>query len=324
MLTELLNQFAQQEMAKPRRPKEKHWPSDAGKCLRALVYLWRGTEGKKPDNRTFFVFEDGHLHHQTIRNQLRRAGLEFTMEEAPISDPKIPLSGKLDAVIRLGGKYYVLEIKSINRFSFEEVTHQGPIPSHVIQLQLYLHYVQNLFRLNTQSGILLYKCKDTSRFWESLIEYDETQVKTFFDTVAEVKEHLGKNTLPPRPYRVTDWECQYCDYSEICWEGMEKELENRLKEIREEELVKLIGELIFVRDQKKQVEKEEKRLTELIKSIMVQKEIKSGKIGSYFVELKEQSRKNLDRELLIEKLGDLEPFYKVDTYSTLQIKEKDL
>ncbi|HCJ66506.1 MAG TPA: hypothetical protein DHV62_04075, partial [Elusimicrobia bacterium] len=248
-------------------------------------------------------------------------GVEFVMEETPINDPKMRLSGKLDAVVRLDGKYYVLEIKSVNRFTFDEIMHQGPREEHALQLNLYLYYVQNLFRISTNTGILLYKCKDTSRFWEFPIPFDEKVVNNFFVLMHSVDDYLAKNIIPDRPYKITDWQCQYCDYRQVCWEGYATEEKNKFAEIKEEDLVNFIGELLWIREQIKELSEKEENLNMKIKEIMLAKNIESGRISNYFVELKEQTRQVLNQELLKEKIGNLEPFYKSSTYKVLKIKE---
>ena len=321
MLIERLNSYADKELSRAKRPKEKHWPSDAGVCIRALVYRWRGVAGMKQKIRTFFIFGDGNLHHRSIRELLRQAGIEFVMEETPINDPKMRLAGKLDAVVRLDGKYYVLEIKSVNRFTFDEIVHQGPREEHILQLNLYLYYVQNLFRIPANSGILLYKCKDTSRFWEFAVSFDEKGVNNFFALMRNIEDYLAKNILPERPYKISDWQCQYCDYRQICWEGYALQEKNKFAEIKDEDLVNSIGELLWIREQIKELTEKEENLNMQIKEIMLAKNIETGRIGSYFVELKEQTRQVLDQELLKEKIGGLEPFYKSSTYKVLKIKE---
>jgi CRISPR/Cas system-associated exonuclease Cas4 (RecB family) len=321
MLVEILSEYAQAQINKPRQPKEAYWPSDAGKCIRALVYQWRGVEGKPQEIRSFFVKEDGNIHHRAIKEQLRKAGINFIMEETPIKDKELPLSGKLDAVIRLEGKYYALEIKSLNRYSFDEIVKLGPREDHSIQLQLYIHYLKNLFHLDVNLGLLLYKCKDTARLWEFPLDYDKKYVEKFFSTVELVKKHLKEGTLPERQYHITDWECRYCDYSQICWKGYQQPLEFEVKEIKEENLKNLLGELIWIREKKKELEEKDEELTAEIKSILSSCNTKVATIGDYRIELKEVLRKRLDKELLEKALPNLESFYKTEKIERLEIKE---
>lgn len=319
MLTELLMNYGYEKVSKQPKPRKAHWPSEAGKCIRALVYTWRGVIGKT-EPRQFFVWEDGTAHHKILREQLRQAGVEFVMEEAPINDTKRNISGKIDAVIKLDGKYYPLEIKSVNRYTFEEIQ-VAPRDDHVLQLQVYLYYVDNLFKIPAKMGILFYKCKDTSRFWEYVIESDQTKVDEFFNTIISVEKYLKDGTLPDRQYNFTDWHCQYCDYKEVCWEGAAVELQKRLSEINEEELKVRIGNYIYLRDRIKELEDEKNRLSEEIKQILLAKALSSIRVENYFVEIKEQERKELNKERLQQVLGDLEPYYEKKTIKILRIKE---
>lgn len=321
MLKEIILKYALDEIRKPRWSKDKHWISDIGKCPRALVYKWRATPGKEMSPRSYFVFEDGDLHHKAVKDVLRKAGIEFTMEETPILDTERNLKGKLDAVIRVNGKYYVLEIKSVSANSFYKIRRWGVQEEHELQLQAYLYYAQNLFKQNTKEGILLYKCKDTSEFEDFLIKYDEQKTLNFFNTLSEVELHLKNGTLPERPYSRTDWQCRYCEFEFICWEGTEMPTKEAISEITDKELEKMLGNLIYLKDTVAELEKEKEDLTELIKTKMSEKGILSGRIGSYLVKLEERERKTLNKELLKEKLGDLSPFYKVEKHKQLTIKE---
>lgn len=305
---------------RPRYPKERHWPSDVAKCLRALVYQWRGEEGVAPDARMFFVFADGDMHHKAIVQQLEDSGqAQVIMKEAPLRDKEHNISGKLDALLKLNNHHYVLEIKSINRYGFDEIMRDGPKEDHVIQLQLYLHFVQNIYKIETKQGFVLYKCKDTARFYDFLIDYNVNVVNDFFAKLKLVEEHLAKKTLPERPYEITDWHCRYCDYKRICWAGAQGK---KVADLSQEEMAKILGDLLDVKEKRKTLEEQEDYLTETIKQQMEQKEITVGEIGDYMVELKETIQKRLDIKKVEEHFKEqLEQFYKTTTSKRLNIKE---
>lgn len=318
-LSKILLAYGSRALGKPRPVRERHWPSDAGRCLRGLVYQWRGEKAETPDGRMFFVFDDGSLHHQAVVKHLEEAGIQITMKEAPIRDKERNISGKLDALIKLNSHYYVLEIKSINRYGFDEVLRTGPHEEHVLQLQLYLYYVQNLFKIDARQGIILYKNKDTSKFMDFPIDYDKSYVNKFFDQMQVIEKHLKDNTLPERPYQRDDWHCSYCDYKMVCWRGVPQE---KPVEITDEDLVQLLGELVFAKDQRKEFEEKEGLLTERIKQTLKERGFSQGTIGSYLVKLEEMSMKRLNQKKLAEALGDkLDEFYEEKTYPKLTIKE---
>lgn len=318
-LSRVLINYGYQKLGEARPPRVRHWPSDAGKCLRALVYQWRGEKVKSPDGRMFFIFRDGELHHQAIVKQLEEAGINVTMKEAPLRDKERNISGKLDALIKINSNYYVLEIKTINRYGFDEICREGPREEHVLQLQLYLHYVQNIFKIEARQGIILYKNKDTSRFVDFPIDYDESYAQNFFNQMKVIEQHIANNTLPERPYERTDWHCQYCDYELVCWHGA---VEKKITEITDEELTRLIGELIFVKEQRKDFEEKEDKLVEQVKQTLQNRGLAESRLGSYLIKLEETIQRRLNQKKLAEVLGDkINEFYEEKTFPKLTIKE---
>lgn len=323
MIAEILKQYGYKKLNdRPKYPKERHWPSDAAKCLRALVYQWRGEQPRTREGRFFFILSDGEAHHKLITQQLEEAGVQVTMKEAPLRDPKLNISGKLDALIKFNDKYYVLEIKSINRYGFDEIIRDGPKEDHVIQLQLYLHFVQNLFKIDAKSGILLYKNKDTSSFYDFQVDYNEMVVRDFFEKLKIVEENIAKGTLPDRPYERTDWHCQYCDYKETCWLGVSAD---SIAQITDEELVRLVGDLIYTKSQRKEFELKEDELVKQVKEQFKKRNLTKSQIGSYILELKKSPMRRLDQKKLLASLGlddkKLEQFYETKEVERLDIKE---
>jgi CRISPR-associated protein Cas4 len=321
MISELLKEFAVRQLTeKPKYPKERHWPSDVAKCLRVLVYQWRGETGLTPEARLFFVLSDGETHHKLIVQQLERTGrIEVVMKEAPLKDKERNISGKLDALIKFNNRFYVLEIKSINRYGFDEIIRQGPNEDHTIQLQLYLHFVKNTYQIDTQQGILLYKCKDTARFYDFIIDYNENVVQDFFEKLKIVEEHLRNKTLPERQYERTDWHCRYCEYRQTCWAGIGQ---TAITDLSQTELSSVLGELLDIKEKRKALEKDEEELSTLIKIQLENKGISEGTIGDYIVELKEISQRRLDTKKLEEHFKEqLQPFYKTTSFKKLDIKE---
>ncbi|MBI4833636.1 MAG: Dna2/Cas4 domain-containing protein [Planctomycetes bacterium] len=319
-LSKILINYGYQELAKPKYPRVRHWPSDAGKCLRALVYQWRGEKIKSPNGRLFFIFADGNLHHELIVKQLEEAGVTVTMKEAPLRDTERNISGKLDALIKMDNNYYVLEIKSISRRGFDEVMRLGAKEEHVLQLQLYLYYVQNIFKINAKQGIILYKNKDTSHFADFPIDYDETYVQGFFNQLKVLETHVKEQSLPDRPYERDDWHCSYCDYRETCWAGIPA---RQIEEIKDEELVTLLGELLFAKEQRKDFEEKEELLNERVKQILKDRGFTEGNLGSYRVKFEEMVMRRLNQKKLAEQLGEdkLREFYEEKSYPKLTIKE---
>lgn len=108
-------------------------------------------------------------------------------------------------------KPIVLDMKSINSFSFKSKLEQGPSLVYRTQLVIYCNI------LDLEYGILIYENKDDSStkvykvdrnpdMWMSIVK----QANSLNDMVAE------KLLPPPRPQAKTDYDCRYCEYQSIC------------------------------------------------------------------------------------------------------------
>ena len=137
-----------------------------------------------------------------------------------------------------------------------------------------------------------------------------------------MEKHVKDKTFPDRPYERDDWHCSYCDYSKTCWAGMP---EKKVEQIKDEELVNLMGELIFAKEQRKEFQEKEGLLNERLKQILKDRGFKEGNIGAYKVKLEEMVMRRLNQKRLKEELGDdkLKDFYEEKSYSKLTIKEID-
>jgi CRISPR/Cas system-associated exonuclease Cas4 (RecB family) len=149
---------------------------------------------------------------------------------AEISIPPTEIvAGRADAILSIEGEPYVLDVKSISgRMSFEKLE---PIQEHIWQVQLYMHY----FKI--KKGILLYLNKDTQEIKEFLFDYDPNLVEKLLDWFRKLKRKIKENVVP---IRLADWpqnwQCQRCEFFEICkiagekeilWENLKQKIENK-------------------------------------------------------------------------------------------------
>jgi|GEM_PF-1544094 len=335
MLLEYLKNYAEDKLAEPSKPKEHFWPSEAESCLRQVVYNWLDTQKDPPRNyNKFFIFDDGNLHHQSILEHIKKlkyaknpADVTLIAAEFPFVDKERNIKGRIDAVLAINDRYYVMEMKSANRDSFIKHKEDGSAEeSHISQLQTYMYYARDIFKFPIDKGIVLYKCKDTSEFCEFLYDYDESIVKNFFEKIKIIEKFLNDKVLPERQYTLKDWQCQYCDYQSICWKDYKLELKKKYEKITDEELTQLLSNYIDVKRRMGELEKNSEELNTKIKDILRAKDISSATIYDYYVELKKTINKNLDKDLLIEKFGKdaVLSCYKEKEVEKLIVKEKHL
>jgi CRISPR/Cas system-associated exonuclease Cas4 (RecB family) len=141
--------------------------------------------------------------------------------------PQELISGRADAILSDGEQLFVLDIKSMNSMVFR--TLKEPKEENINQIQLYLHY----FKI--QKGILLYVNKDSQDLKEFVVEYNPTRSQKLLDDLTYVKKQIDANTIPSRiPPYPSDWQCQYCQFKEVCkiaeagemeWESLKSKIE---------------------------------------------------------------------------------------------------
>jgi CRISPR/Cas system-associated exonuclease Cas4 (RecB family) len=137
----------------------------------------------------------------------------FSLGIVRAAEVKIPpqelISGRADAIVTLNNELYVVDFKSMNSLVFKNL--REPKEENINQIQLYLHF----FKI--PKGILLYINKDTLELKEFLIEYNPILAKKLLEELAILKTKIDRDILPTR---IKDWpenwQCQYCQFKEIC------------------------------------------------------------------------------------------------------------
>jgi len=213
MLKELLDQFYLDRD----RDREQHhfYITDAGKCSRAIFFKFKNVPREKMEPRVLRMFDHGDYIQMQILNNL------FSLGIVRASEVKIPpqelISGRADAIITLNNELYVVDFKSMNSMVFKNLTE--PKKDNINQIQLYLHY----FKI--PKGILLYVNKDTLELKEFLIEHDPAIAQKLLKDLTDLKTKIDSNVVPQRiPGWPEEWQCQYCQFKEICQMAGEKEI----------------------------------------------------------------------------------------------------
>jgi len=122
-----------------------------------------------------------------------------------------------------------VDFKSMNSLVFKNL--DQPKEDNVNQLQLYL----NFFKI--PKGILLYINKDTLELKEFLVEYNPAITQKLLKDLSDLKSKIDSNIIPDRiPDFPENWQCQYCQFREICstagegnvkWEDFKKKIESQ-------------------------------------------------------------------------------------------------
>ncbi len=227
MLKELLDQFYLDRQ----KDREQHhfYITDAGKCSRAIFFKFKNVPREQMEPRVLRMFDHGDYIQMQILSSL------FSLGIVRASEVKIPpqelISGRADAIVTLNNELYVVDFKSMNSMIFKNL--EQPKEDNVNQIQLYLHF----FKI--PKGILLYVNKDTLELKEFLVEYNQTIAQKLLKDLADLKMKIDSDIIPQRVLNYPkDWQCQYCQFKDICqvagekemnWEKFKKEIESQNK-----------------------------------------------------------------------------------------------
>jgi len=212
MLIKLLEEFFKRD--EPYRERDYFYVSEVGKCPRQIFYAVKGFPRPPLDGQTARKLAVGEEAHRRLVQALYSLGV-VVAAEVPIP-PGSLFHGRADAIASLGGKNYVVEIKTVHPYNFDQMA-ISPRRDHYLQLQLYLHYFQ------IPQGIILAENKATQELREFLVELDRPEVNRVLAEFEALRELIFlRGELPPLPDK-SDWEydqCKYCPFVDFCREDL--------------------------------------------------------------------------------------------------------
>lgn len=341
MIAELLPKLAGME----RQERGLYFPrpslSGPERCIRQMVYWGLGTpEDRVMGNRFILTIDDSTFHEYLTHDWISKSAFKIHSAQMPLDiatldfiehgqtrhckhcGKEVPtniLHGHPDGIITdllMHDRHY--EHKGINRFAFERYW-KGNFPlDYITQCCLCIKGINHDLTDKIDESILLMKCKDTARYMEFLINYNEGEdaarvmeatlssgekktgkdgtpllfvpniVRDAIDKFRLVDAYIFLKELPDRPYDFgTDFPCGYCSWEETCWKGYAAEV----KELSENEadLTELADTARFykelgaqISDMEKQKDEVKAKITEKLKDLKARK----GRAGEYVIEYK--------------------------------------
>ena len=193
------------------KDKEQHhfYVTDAGRCPRSIFFKFKNAPRKEMEAQVLRMFDHGdHIHQLIMKPLLSIREIHVVASEVNIP-PQELISGRADAIISDGKQLYVVDIKSMNSMIFKNLEY--PKEENVDQVQLYMHY----FRV--PKGILLYVDKDKLELKDFILDYDKARATALLRDLTGLKEKIEADIVPERiPGYPKDWQCQYCQFKEVC------------------------------------------------------------------------------------------------------------
>ena len=330
MLAEIIPKIAGMENERdyPYSPR----PSSAGpeRCIRQMVYHGLKIPRSPMPGRARLILDDSSWHEELTADWLRKSPFKIHSQQMKISvtDPVtgITLTGSIDGIITDLLKIdRMFEHKAINHFTFQRFW-GGEVPlDYVTQPCLYIKGIQK-DNPDIAEAILLIKNKNTAQYMEYLICYNATTdialidhrinsqgerinmgmaipdiTASAFTRFLFVDEYIKTKTLPKRQYDVDHWRCEYCGWFKACWGEYRKEFEElKTDAMLPEEIETMVKYYKELGAQKSDIEKEYKGISEKIKGVMTNGDIREGIAGDYLCRLKLIETERIDKSLLTE------------------------
>jgi CRISPR/Cas system-associated exonuclease Cas4 (RecB family) len=216
MLKEIIDKFYL-DKEKYKKEQTNFYISEAGKCHRQIFFKFKNAPRKEMEANILRLFDHGeHMHRLIMKPLLSTRDIHVVASEVDIPPQEI-VRGRADAVLSDGKELFVLDIKSMNSMVFRNL--KEPKEENVLQLQLYLHF----FKI--PKGLLLYVDKDRLELKEFLVTYNPAISESLISGLAVLKEQIKKDIIPERLETYpSDWQCQYCQFKEVCQIGKDKEM----------------------------------------------------------------------------------------------------
>jgi len=188
MLISKIDDYLQQR-PKDDRKKNCFHPSSLHKSAYELYHLYlNGDNNTKFDSKTLRIFDNGTGVHERIQFYLEDARI-MEQTEAPVIHDKYEICGSADGIVIINNKRYVLEIKSINAWGFNNLA--TPKSEHILQVNIYM------FCLKIYDAIILYECKNNQEMKEFYLHIDTNILHPVLKKIKYVQGYLANGIEPP-------------------------------------------------------------------------------------------------------------------------------
>ena len=198
-------------------------------CDRRLWFELQNIGRRKVPGRISRIFRHGNVIEKMVVDDLRLAGMEVVSDKERLKfsfDYRGKyLLGEMDGVVLSGvpgapRKKHVLEVKSHNDKSFNDITKNGVKKSkfqHYVQMQIYMHCTGKWGKVIDRAYyVALNKNDDT--YYTERIEYDKGVASLYLDRWLHITE---STEMPRKLSEDPSWyQCKLCDAWEYCHGGM--------------------------------------------------------------------------------------------------------
>jgi hypothetical protein len=142
-----------------------------------------------PSRRTLQYCHEGYLHEQDIIERLEKASYQVSHRGAElVAEFDDRHRGHIDGYLPQAN--LLLEVKSVSPIRFDQVRRE-PFPSHVAQVQAYLHY--SGFR----RALIVYKNRNNGDLWTHIVHEDYQTGAMLEEKARRILARIDAGTPPP-------------------------------------------------------------------------------------------------------------------------------
>jgi len=200
--------LAKRELEERHRPGRRviH-PSSISACIREIVLSILGyASTEKTDGKTVRVFDAGKSMHERFQKYLKELG--HADIEVFVKSEDLWLEGMIDAIVRINGERYIVELKSSNSYVFNSI--QTPHRDYIEQVHAYM------LCTGIDKAIILYENKDTQDIKEFIVERDQEVIDKIVEKIKLVQSYVERNEIPPMTCKSKS-DARYCSYKGFCF-----------------------------------------------------------------------------------------------------------
>lgn len=246
-----------------KRPRANFVASELAACRLAIWYRLSGYIPMARRARGEDYGNDGNLHHDAVRNQMREAGIKIgdvkyntdgTVEETGVfvldvthKGKKFKISMRLDGTVMLGTVKHTLEIKSLGYWKFKplyDVWNHKDHPGSTAAVLGYIHQNRKdmiyqvhanmvatgckkaylVFKDRSDCALGLHNKKDpTDIIGGVIVTFNPTVWDNVLDKMSFIQKHLDSGKQPDPDFQIEGAECGYCNYHHLCHGAAKRE-----------------------------------------------------------------------------------------------------
>ena len=189
-----------------------------GFCYRqqVLSLFFKMSQGEDLSLKSKCIFEEGNAIHEKWQRLFIRGGLgTYKDMDCTRLKPEYDLSYTPDAILTIGKKQYICEIKSMNTFSYQKAKGH-PAGRKQCQLYQYLSGIHN--------GFVLMEDKNSQDFKIEIVPYDFSEIAIAVEHLEAIQEYkkifIDTKKPPARCKDCKSYDCKRainCQMRDACW-----------------------------------------------------------------------------------------------------------